>query len=88
MTNNRAMKANTLAAMVGLLNQLDSKVHLLNALDADVTAEDCMDLMDQCTSMQRTAERLRAAVERANAVNGVDAEYEAMFGELCTDCAN
>ena len=79
--NNRAMKANTLATMVGLLKQLESKHNLLVALDDDVTAEDCCDLMDQLTTMQSGLRRLNFAVERANAVNGVDAEYEAMFGE-------
>ena len=82
MTNNRAMKATTLAAMTGLLKQLESKQNLLVALDDDVTAEDQCDLMDQLTTMQNSLRRLNDAVVRANAVNGVDAEYEAMFGEV------
>jgi hypothetical protein len=81
MMSNRTMKAKTLVDMVDLLNRMESKLALLDALDRDVTAEDCMDLHDQVTSMTHSLDRLTQAVVRANKVNGVDAEYENLFGE-------
>jgi len=75
------MKAKTLVDMVDLLNRIESKLALLNALDRDVTAEDCMDLTDQVSTMTRSLDRLTQAVVRANRVNGVDAEYDNLFGE-------
>ena len=79
--SNRTMKAKTLVDMVDLLNRMESKLALLNALDRDVTAEDCMDLTDQVSTMTRSLDRLTQAVVRANRVNGVDAEYDNLFGE-------
>ena len=79
--SNRTMKAKTLADMVDLLNRMECKLALLNALDDDVTAEDCCDLHDQLTTMTHSLHRLTQAVVRANKVNGVEAEYDALFGE-------
>ena len=79
--SNRTMKAKTLVDMVDLLNRMESKLALLDALDRDVTAEDCMDLTDQVSTMTRSLDRLTQAVVRANRVNGVDAEYDNLFGE-------
>ena len=79
--SNRTMKAKTLVDMVDLLNRMESKLALLNALDRDVTAEDCMDLTDQVSTMTRSLDRLTQAVVRANRVNGVEAEYDNLFGE-------
>ena len=79
--SNRTMKAKTLVDMVDLLNRMESKLALLDALDRDVTAEDCMDLTDQVSTMTRSLDRLTQAVVRANKVNGVDAEYDNLFGE-------
>jgi len=81
MANNRALKAKTMQDMLTLMNHLECKVALLAAADDDVTAEDCMDLHDQLSTMTHSLARLTGAVTRAQAVNGVDAEYEAMFGE-------
>jgi cell division FtsZ-interacting protein ZapD len=81
MMSNRTMKAKTLVDMVDLLNRMESKLALLDALDRDVTAEDCMDLHDQVSTMTHSLDRLTQAVVRANKVNGVDAEYENLFGE-------
>ena len=79
--SNRTMKAKTLADMMDLLNRMESKLALLDALDRDVTAEDCMDVTDQVATMTHSLHRLTEAVMRANAVNGVDAEYDNLFGE-------
>lgn len=79
--SNRTHKAKTLTEMVNLMNMLECKLALLDALDRDVTAEDCMDLHDQLDTMTHSLDRLTKAVGRANKVNGVDAEYDALFGE-------
>jgi len=79
--SNRTAKAKTLVDMMDLLNRMESKLALLDALDRDVTAEDCMDLTDQVSTMTHSLDRLAKAVGRANAVNGVDAEYDNLFGE-------
>jgi len=81
MPNNRTMKAKTLVDMVDLLNRMESKLALLDALDRDVTVEDCADLHDQVATMTHSLDRLTQAVVRANRVNGVDAEYDNLFGE-------
>ena len=75
------MKAATLAEMMALLNQFECKLALLDALDRDFTQDGSFDLNDQVTSMTRSLHRLTEAVVRANAVNGVDAEYDNLFGE-------
>ena len=79
--SNRTMKAKTLVDMVDLLNRMESKLALLDALDRDVTVEDCMDVTDQVATMTRALHSLTQAVVRANRVNGVDAEYDNLFGE-------
>ena len=79
--SNRTVKAKTLVDMVDLLNRLECKLALLDALDRDVSAEDCMDLHDQVTTMTHSLDRLTQAVVRANRVNGVEAEYDNLFGE-------
>ena len=79
--SNRTMKAKTLVDMVDLLNRMECKLALLDALDRDVTVEDCMDLHDQVSTMTHSLDRLTQAVVRANRVNGVDAEYDNLFGE-------
>lgn len=79
--SNRTMKAKTLVDMVDLLNRMESKLALLDALDRDVTVEDCMDLTDQVSTMTHSLDRLTQAVVRANRVNGVEAEYDNLFGE-------
>jgi len=78
---NSTMKAATLVDMVNLLNQFECKLALLDALDRDMTADGCMDLHDQVHTMTRSLSRLTDAVVRANKVNGVDAEYDNLFGE-------
>ena len=78
---NSTMKAATLVDMVNLLNQFECKLALLDALDRDMTADGCMDLHDQVASMTRSLSRLTDTVVRANRVNGVDAEYDNLFGE-------
>lgn len=82
--SNRTQKAKTLTEMVNLMNALECKLALLDALDRDVTTEDCMDLHDQLTTMTHSMSHLTGAVVRANKVNGVDAEYDALFGEYIT----
>ena len=79
--SNRTVKAKTLVDMVDLLNRMESKLALLDALDRDCTAEDCMDLHDQVSTMTHSLDRLTQAVVRANRVNGVEAEYDNLFGE-------
>ena len=78
---NTTMKAAVLADMVGLLNQLECKLTLLDALDRDWPEVGSMDLYDQVNSMDKHLNNLRRAVGRANEVNGVDAEYDNLFGE-------
>ena len=78
---NTTMKAATLADMVGLLNQLECKLATLDALDRDFTQDGSFDLTDQVGTMTRSLSRLTDAVVRANRVNGVDAEYDNLFGE-------
>ena len=78
--SNRTQKAATLVAMVDLLNRMESKLALLDALDRDCTVEDCMDLTDQVATMTHSLHRLTQAVIRANRVNGVEAEYDNLFG--------
>lgn len=78
--SNRAQKARVLTQMQDLANRMELKLTLLDALDRDVDAEDCMDLSDQVATLTHSLHRFTKAMERANAVNGVDAEYEALFG--------
>jgi hypothetical protein len=79
--SNRTMKAKTLVDMIDLLTRMESKLALLDALDRDITAEDCMDLHDQVAGMTGSLDRLTQTVVRANKVNGVDAEYDNLFGK-------
>ena len=79
--SNRTQKAQVMSDMVNLMNMVECKLAVLDALDRDVTAEDCMDLHDQLSTMTHSLARLTGAVTRAQAVNGVDAEYDALFGE-------
>ena len=78
---NTTMKAATLAEMLALLNRLECKLATLDALDRDFTQDGSFDLTDQVASMTRSLSRLTDAVVRANSVNGVDAEYDNLFGE-------
>ena len=78
---NTTMKAATLADMMSLLNQFECKLATLDALDRDFTQDGSFDLTDQVASMTRSLSRLTDAVVRANGVNGVDAEYDNLFGE-------
>ena len=78
--SNRAQKARVLSQMQDLANRMELKLTLLDALDRDVDAEDCMDLSDQVATLTHSLHRFTEAMGRANAVNGVDAEYEALFG--------
>ena len=78
---NTTMKAATLADMMSLLNQLECKLATLDALDRDFTQDGSFDLTDQVSTMTRSLSRLTEAVVRANGVNGVDAEYDNLFGE-------
>ena len=78
---NTTMKAATLAEMLSLLNRLECKLTTLDALDRDFTQDGSFDLTDQVSTMTRSLARLTDAVVRANGVNGVDAEYDNLFGE-------
>ena len=78
---NPTMKAAVMTDMANLLNQLEAKLAVLDSLDRSVGESDCWDLADQLTTMFRSAERFRGALQRANEVNGVDAEYDLLFGE-------
>ena len=78
---NTTMKAATLQEMLALLNRLECKLTTLDALDRDFTQDGSFDLTDQVASMTRSLSRLTDAVVRANSVNGVDAEYDNLFGE-------
>ena len=77
--SNRTAKAKTLAEMMDLANRMESKLALLDALDRDCTVEDCMDVTDQVATLTHSLHRFTEAMMRANAVNGVDAEYNALF---------
>ena len=77
---NTTMKAAVLTDMVNLLNQLECKLSVLDSLDRDFSQPDSMDLHDQVHSMSRHLHSLTQAVRRANEVNGVDAEYDHLFG--------
>ena len=79
--SNRTQKAKTLVAMMDLANRMESKLALLDALDRDCTVEDCADLTDQIATLTHSLHRFTEAMMRANAVNGVDAEYNNLFGE-------
>lgn len=79
--SNRTQKAKTLVAMMDLANRMESKLALLDALDRDCTVEDCADLTDQIATLTHSLHRFTEAMMRANAVNGVDAEYDNLFGE-------
>lgn len=81
MDSNRTQKAKTLADMMDLANRMEAKLALLDALDRDVCVEDCMDLTDQVATLTHSLHRFTQAMMRANAVNGVDAEYNALFME-------
>jgi len=78
---NSTMKAAVLSDMVDLLNRMECKLATLDALDRDFTSDTAMDLNDQVTSMTKHLHNLTHAVVRANRVNGVDAEYDNLFGE-------
>ena len=77
--SNRTAKAKTLAEMMDLANRMESKLALLDALDRDCTVEDCMDVTDQVATLTHSLHRFTEAMMRANAVNGVDAEFAALF---------
>ena len=77
---NTTMKAAVLTDMVNLLNQLECKLSVLDSLDRDFSQPDSMDLHDQVHSMSRHLHSLTQSVRRANEVNGVDAEYDHLFG--------
>lgn len=79
--SNRTMKAKTLSDMMDLANRMESKLELLDCLDRDWGVEDCADLTDQITTLTHSLHRFTQAMMRANAVNGVDAEYDNLFGE-------
>ena len=79
--SNRTQKAATLVAMMDLANRMESKLALLDALDRDVTVEDCCDLHDQVATLTHSLHRFTEAMMRANRVNGVDAEFDNLFGE-------
>lgn len=79
--SNRTQKAATLVAMMDLANRMESKLALLDALDRDCTVEDCADLHDQVATLTHSLHRFTEAMMRANAVNGVDAEFDNLFGE-------
>lgn len=81
MTSNRTQKAAVLIQMMDLANRMECKLAMLDALDRDVDAEDCMDLTDQIATLTHSLARFTDAMIRANNVNGVDAEYNALFGE-------
>jgi hypothetical protein len=78
---NTTMKAAVLSDMVNLLNQLECKLSVVDTLDRDFSQPDSMDLHDQVHSMSKHLHSLTGAVRRANEVNGVDAEYDNLFGE-------
>jgi capsule polysaccharide export protein KpsC/LpsZ len=77
--SNRKAKAATLISMMDLANRMESKLALLDALDRDVTVEDCMDVTDQVATMTHSLHRFTEAMMRANRVNGVNAEFAALF---------
>ena len=79
--SNRTQKAATLVAMMDLANRMESKLALLDALDRDCTVEDCADLHDQVATLTHSLHRFTEAMMRANRVNGVEAEYDNLFGE-------
>lgn len=81
MNSNRVFKVEQLNQMTRLMNEMECKLAVLDALDRDETAEDCMDLHDQLSTMTHSLHRLTGAVKRARDVCGVDAEYTALFGE-------
>lgn len=82
MDSNRTQKAKTLSDMMDLANRMEAKLTLLDALDRDVCVEDCMDLTDQVATLTHSLHRFTQAMLRANAANGVDAEYNALFMEV------
>ena len=79
--NMRTLKAQTLVEVQDLCAALDRKLALLDAADRQQDFDGSYDLVDQVTSMEHSVKRLREAAQRANAVNGVDAEYDNLFGE-------
>ena len=79
--NMKTLKAQTLIEIQDLCAALDRKLALLDAADRQDDFDGSYDLVDQVTSMERSVKRLREAAQRANAVNGVEAEYDNLFGE-------
>lgn len=79
--NMKTLKAQTLIEVQDLCAALDRKLALLDAADRQDDFDGSYDLVDQVTSMERSVKRLREAAQRANAVNGVEAEYDNLFGE-------
>jgi hypothetical protein len=80
MMSNRKAKAEVLMAMMDLANRMECKLSLLDALDRDVDADSCMDLTDQVATLTHSMHRFTQAMMRANAINGVSAEFDALFG--------
>ena len=79
--NMKTLKAQTLVEVQDLCAALDRKLALLDAADRQQDFDGSYDLVDQVTTMERCVKNLREAAQRANAVNGVDAEYDNLFGE-------
>ena len=79
--NMKTLKAQTLIEIQDLCAALDRKLALLDAADRQDDFDGSYDLVDQVTSMERSVKRVREAAQRANAVNGVEAEYDNLFGE-------
>jgi hypothetical protein len=79
--NMKTLKAQTLVEVFDLCAALDRKLALLDAADRQDNFDGAYDLLDQVTSMEHSVKRLRDAARRANTVNGVEAEYDNLFGE-------
>lgn len=82
MSTNKILKAEQLAHLSRLFEALAGKASILSALDTDGTAEDYMELSEELKTIQHSAGRMLSAIQNCREINGVEAEYDYIFGRV------
>ena len=82
MNTNKILKAEQLDHLSRLVDALTGKASILSALDNDATAEDYMQLSEEVKTLQHSVDRMLAAIQKYREINGVEAEYDYLFGRV------
>lgn len=82
MNTNKTLKAEQLNNLSRLVDALAGKASILSALDTDATAEDYMQLSEELKTIQHSAGRMLSAIQKCREINGVQAEYDFIFGRV------